>query len=258
MHKELRFDFNSQRETLNRVHLTQMLSQPLWGALPTSGESLEFCRSIRKRLRGRTKLSLPDIRKLESWASERSNTIILIDTLRAAVSKTFMVDLIDLILNSRLPVIWALRYADYWNQQITTTDLMRMLVMQAIQVGAKNLFDTAFPVTAEQLREANSLDDWVDILNRLLSAVNQPFIALDADLLTHVTMHERGEILENLETLRLNLTGKVKIVIAMSSVNRAYTDELRRLNACLYLRTEIAGDERRLWRQRRPLVRYRR
>ena len=258
MYEKIHLDLISQRETLNRVHLDQMLSMPLWGSLPTSGESLQFCRSIRNRRRDRTKLRLPDVKKLEAWTSEKSNAVLLIDTHMAAIAKTFMVNLIDLILDTRLPIIWALRYADYWDQQISATDLIRILVLQAMQVGADRLLDGPFPVTVEQLREAASLTDWVAILNHLLSRISHAFIALDADLLAHVTAHETGEILEILETLRLNLTGRVKIVTTTSSVNQAYAEELRRSNACLKIRTGNVGDWRRPRRPRRPLMRYRR
>ncbi|KAL8741988.1 MAG: hypothetical protein Q9190_005469 [Brigantiaea leucoxantha] len=258
MYKEIRLDCISQRETLNRVHLNQMLSLPLWGSLPTSGESLQFCRSLRKRRRDRTKLPLPNVKKLEAWTSERSNAVLLIDTHIAAVAKAFMVDLIDLILDARLPIIWALRYADYWDQHMCATDLVRILVLQAMQIGGDRLLDGPFPVTVEQLREAADLADWVVILNHLLSRISHAFIVLDADLLAHVTAHERGEILEILETLRLKLTGRVKIVTTTSSVNRAYAEELLRSNACVKIQTGEAGDWRRRQRPRRPTMRYRR
>lgn len=235
-----------------------MLSLPLWASLPTSGESLQFCRSIRNRRRERAKLLLPDIKKLEAWTSEKHNAILLIDTNSAAVAKTFMIDLVDLILDTRLPIIWALRYADYWDQQMCPTDLIRMLVLQAMQVGADRLLSDPFPVTVEQLREAASLSDWVAILNHLLYRISHAFIALDADLLAHVTARERDEVLEILETLRLNLTGRIKIVTTMSSVSRAYAEQLRRSNACVKIQTGVADDWRRFQRPRRPLVRYRR
>ena len=192
MYEEIRSDFRSQCETLNRVHLNQMLSLSLWGSLPTSGDALRFCRSIRNRRRDRGRLPLPDVKKLEAWTSEKSNAVLLIDTPMAVVAKTFMVDLIDLILDTRLPIIWALQYADYWNQSLNTTDLLPMLVLQAMQVSADRLLNNHFPVTVEHLREAANLNDWIAVLDRLLSQISHAFIAVDADLLAHVSAHERG------------------------------------------------------------------
>ena len=257
MYKEIRLDFASQRATLNRVHLNQMLSLPLWKSLPTSGESLEFCRSMRNRRRERTKLLLPDVKKLETWASQRNNAVLLIDTYMPIVAKRFMVDLIDLILDNRLPIIWALRYVNYWDQRTSATDVIRMLVLQTMQVSADRLLDSAFPVTVEQLREAASLSEWVAILNHLLCSISHAFIALDADLLAHATSHERSETLEMLDMLRLKLSGNVKIVTATSSVNRAYAEELEHSNACVKIQTGNAGDWRRPRRPRPPMAHFR-
>lgn len=256
MYKEIRLDFGSQRATLNRVHLNQMLSLPLWDSLPTSGESLQFCRSMRNRRRERTKLPLPNVEKLKTWNSQRNNAVLLIDTYMPIVAKTFMVDLIDLILDNRLPIIWALRYADYWDKRMGATDIIRMLILQTMQVGADRLLDSPFPVTVEQLREAASLSEWVAILNHLFSSISHAFIALDADLLAHATTHERSEALEMLDMLRLNLSGNVKVVTAMSSVSRAYAEELEHSNACVKIQTGNAGHLRMPRRPRRPMVRF--
>ena len=257
MYKEIRVDFASQRATLNRVHLNQMLSLPFWGSLPTSGESLKFCRSMRSRRRMRTRLPLPDVKRLETWTMQTTNAVLLIDYV-PTIAKALMVDLIDLLLVSRMPVIWALRYADFWDQQVTATDIVRMLVLQAMQVGGKGLLDDPFPVTVEQLREAANLRDWVTILNHLLSGIDHAFIALDADLLAHATAHERSEILDILDLLRLKLTNNVKIVTAASSVSPAYIQELEHVNACIKIQTHGFGGWHRRERPRKPVMRSRR
>ena len=257
MYKEIRLDFASQRATLNRVHFNQMLSLPLWNSLPTSGESLQFCRSMRNRRRERTKLPLPDVKKLEMWTSQRNSAVLLIDTYMPIVAKTFMVDLIDIILDNRLPIIWALRYADYWDQRMSAKDVIRMLVLQTMQTGADRLLDSPFPVTVEQLREAASLGEWVAILNHLLSSISHAFIVLDPDLLAHATAHERGEALEMLDMLRLKLSSSVKIVTATSSVSRAYAEELELWNACVKIPTGDVSNWRKPRKLRRPMVRFR-
>lgn len=258
MYQELRIDFTAQRSTLSRVHLNQMLSLPLWNSLPTSGESLEFCRSMRNRNREYTRLPLPDVTKLETWASQRSNDVLLIGTYMPVIAKTFMVDLIDLVLDSGMPIVWALRYADYWDQKISPVDVIRGLVLQTMQIGADRLLEGSFPVTVEQLHEAGSLRDWVAILKRLLLSIGHAFVVLDADLLSHATSHERSLSLEMLETLRTILSGNVKIVISRSSVSRAYAEELEHANACVMIQTDRAKDLRKVRRTRRQRGRFRR
>ncbi|PVH93721.1 hypothetical protein DM02DRAFT_732948 [Periconia macrospinosa] len=237
MYQDLRVDLRSQRTTLNRVHLTQMLSLPLWNAFPTSGESLQYCRSMRNRHRDRVPLALPDVQRLESWAAQSNSAILLIDTYIPTAAKTFMVDLIDLILDNGMPVAWALRFPDYLDQHMVATDIIRTLVLQAMQLGAENLLQGSFPVTVEQLQEAASLRDWIAILRRVLSVMQHLFITLDADLLAHATAHERSLALEMLDMLRSDLTCNVKIVLSISSVSRGYVEELEASNACLKIQT---------------------
>jgi hypothetical protein len=254
MYQELRVDFASQRGTLNRIHLNQMLSLPLWNSLPTSGESLRYCRSMRDRRRNWNKLPLPEVAKLETWSAQSDNTVLLIDTYALMTAKTFMVNLIDLIIDNGMTILWALRYAEYWDQCITIVDIIRMLVLQAMQLGSDRLLNSPFPVTVEQLREAASLYDWVVILNRLLCGVSHAFLVLDPDLLGHATAHERGFSMELLDLLRSELSTTVKIVIAMSCVSRGYAEELQSSNA--YVRIYVGSlDWRRPRRQGRPRAR---
>ncbi|KAF2103667.1 hypothetical protein NA57DRAFT_8357, partial [Rhizodiscina lignyota] len=192
MLKEIRLDLTSQRTTLNRVHLNQMLSLPMWNSLPTSGESLQFCRSMRNRHRAPMRLQLPEVEKLNAWSLQKSSPLLLIDTYIPAVAKAFMVDLIDLVQTNRMQIIWALRYEEYWSQRLRATDIVRMLTLQAMQVGAGNLLDSPFPITVEQLREAAGLQQWVAILGRMLTSISSAFIVLDADLLAHATAYDRS------------------------------------------------------------------
>jgi hypothetical protein len=233
MYQELRVDLGNQRTTLNRVHLTQMLSLPFWNALPTSGESLQYCRSMRNRYRDRIRIPLPDVRRLESWAAQSNCSILLIDTYVPITAKAFMVDLINLIIDNNMPVAWALRFPDYLDHRMVVTDIIRTLVLQTMQIGAHSLLDRPFPVTVEQLREAASLRDWITILKRVVSVMQHLFITLDADLLAHATAHERSPTMEMLDMLRSELPCNVNIVLAMSSVSRTYAEELAASNACV-------------------------
>jgi len=257
MYKEIRLDLTAQRTTLNRVHLNQMLTLPFWISLPTSGESLQFCRSIRNRRRESTRLSLPDIEKLNAWTVQKNNTLLLIDTYVPGVAKTFMVDLIDLILECQMPIIWALRYGDYLDHRMTITDVVRMLVLQTIQVGAGHFLGSLFPVTVEQLREAASLRDWIAILSHLLSSISHAFIVLDTDLLAHATANDRSEALTLMDMLRQQGFGNVKIVTGMSSVSRAYVEDLEHSGMCMRIQTGKSRGWRSARRQKRPLVRFR-
>ncbi|KAL8638873.1 MAG: hypothetical protein Q9228_004011, partial [Teloschistes exilis] len=190
-------------------------------------------------------------------SSRGDNALLLIDTYSSYVAKTFMIDLIDLILQYQLPIIWALRYANFRDRSIGVTDIARTLVLHTMQASADRLLDSPFPVTVEQLRGAAGLDEWIAILNRLLSSMDHAFIVLDADLLTHATAYERGQVLEMLDLLISKLSGNVKIVTSTSCVGPSYVRELEDLDACIRVQTGNAGDWRKTLRQRRRAMRFR-
>lgn len=132
MYQELRVDFASQCATLNRVHLTQMLSLPLWNGLPTSGESLRYCRFMWDRRRNRNSFALSEIARLEAWSAQSANRTLLVDKYALMTPKTFMVDLINLTIDSGKIILWALRYVEYWDQHMTIMEILLVLVLQAM------------------------------------------------------------------------------------------------------------------------------
>lgn len=259
MHDEIRLDLHNQRAILNRVHFNQMLSLPLWNNLPTSGESLHYCMSLRKRRREYTKLPLPEIDKLQRWDSMPTSSLLVIDTYLPSLGKIFMIDMINLIREHRMPIVWALRYAGYWERRPTVIDLVRMLVLQTMHIYAERLLEEPFPVAVEHLLEAAGLEDWIAILNRLfMSRKGSAFIVLDSDLLSFATDHERREAIELVEMLRARLSCHAKILVSSANLSRSYVEDLSDSDACVKIQVDCARDWRQRRRVGRPLVRFRR
>lgn len=226
-----------------------MLSLPFWNPLPTSGRSLEYCRSLRRRRREYAKLPLPDVAKLSTWSSRPGNALLLINTHLPDVAKCMSIDLIDLIKRHDVPIIWALRFEEYWEKNLRPVDTIRMLVLQAMQLTAEHLMSTPFPVTVEHLREASTLGDWISILDRLLMNL-KVFVVLDTDLLSHTTYYERSEAQEVLECLQLKLSGHVKIIAATPSVGRDYAEHASRTTECFVIQAGDPKHQRRIQRSK--------
>lgn len=180
VYKEFKVDLTAQRTTLNRIHMNQMLSLPFWSSLPTSGESLRFCQIMRDRRRDQFHVSPAELMKLESWAADGDQPILLFDSLSPMMARAFTLDLIELTTSNSLPSIWALRYANYCDKRIVIADVLRMLVLQTMQSPkhSNELLESSFPVGVEQLNEAASDKDWIAILKRLMMDGAQSFIVL--------------------------------------------------------------------------------
>ena len=231
------------------VQLNQILSMSFLEKLPTSGESLEYCQSIRRRSRHRMTLPLPDVSRLAGWASEPTNSLLVLQGTSATVSKAFMIDLIDLVRDAKMPILWALRYAGYWDSPTTSIDILRMLVLQALQMNPQAMAQGSHPITIVGLREAATETDWLDILARALQGVPRIFIALDSGLLTHATANETQQGTELVEAFRSRLLTSVKIFASASNLNRAYVADRHNNRQCISL--QIDGSHNQLGKQRR-------
>lgn len=215
-----------------------------WQHLPSSGETLEYCQSMRRRRLNWSSVVLPHEAELQSWAQQPSSSLLVVSSQSQVVQKDFMTDLVQLIRKQNLPVIWALRFADHWDFNLTCSDILRMLVLQAIQMnlsqhnGRGSLKRTTHPITLAHLREAASLDDWLKILEQALKNVPRIFVLLDGDLLSQATREDRHEAVTLTELLRIRMATSVKILIPASNLDRDHVETLRLQGDCVNLVTD--------------------
>lgn len=251
LHKELRFDFREQADILCSIQLNQILSISFLEKLPSSGESLEYCQSIRRRSKRRMELPLPEVSRLADWAALRRHSLLILRGGSLTTSKAFMIDLIDLVRDTKLPIIWALRYANYWESSSTCVDVLRMLVLQSLQMNARVLAQGPNPITFAHLREAASTTDWLRILARALQGFPRIFIALDSGLLSHVTTNDKSEATGLVDLLLSGLPGSVKIFVSAANLQPTYVDECRTDKVCVTLPMDGRIDRRGTLRRRR-------
>lgn len=238
MRKELHIDLRSQMDMICSIQLNQVLSVSFLEKLPTSGESLSYCQSIRRRSRHRMTLPLPDVSRLAEWASQPTNSLLVLRGTSTAVCKAFMVDLIDLVRDAKMPILWALRYANYWDSQTTSVDILRMLVLQALQINPRAMTQGSHPITVAGMREAATASDWIEILARTLQGVPRIFIALDSSLLMHATANDTQQSTELIEAFRSRLVTSVKVFASASNLDRAYVADRQSNRQCISLQME--------------------
>jgi hypothetical protein len=220
---QLQLDVSSHRTAIARVELNQLLSQPFMSHLPTSGECLNYCVSMRERRRHRSNLILPNIGQLERWADQPKSSFMFIDSHIGNTAQDFIADLVCLVRQSKFPIIWALRFSDFWERPITSIDLLRMLVIQALQINPDVMTDAKYPISLTQLREASNEEDWLSILNRALTGIRQIYVVIDAALLGYVTDQSKYAATKWLLRLPSRITGStVKIFVSTFAVDQGY------------------------------------
>jgi hypothetical protein len=68
---------SDQTEMNHNIELTEILSLSFMCNLPTSGERLGYCQSVRARDSVHTSYRLPELSTLEKWSSEPRSSMLL-------------------------------------------------------------------------------------------------------------------------------------------------------------------------------------
>lgn len=243
---EIRLDLSQQAQTINQIHVNQLLSMPFWQHLPSSGESLEYCESLRRRRSHLSSVVLPQEAELQTWAQQPSSSLLALTGQSQVYQKDFMTGMARIICEQNLPVIWALRFANHWDLDLTPFDILRMLVIQALQL--KSSSETCLegsgranlnPITLSHLREAASLDDWLKILEQALKNIPRIFILLDGDILSQAASNDRHEATILAELLRTKMATAVKVIVPASNLDTDFVDTLRLQGDCVSIATDV-------------------
>lgn len=222
-HSQMQIDLSESKTMIANIQLGQILSMPFAENLPASGECLRFCQSMVNRRRQRTRVLLPDTLQLQRWSDHPRSSFLITESSSGQAAKDFLVNLVDLVRKTDHRILWALRFADYWERNLTNLDILRMLVIQSLQINPKALTSSFHPITMTHLREAVDERDWLLLLNRALAGVPYVYIVLDADLLGHATGQDRYVATKLIEAFpRLVTSTVVKLIVSTAGVDEKY------------------------------------
>jgi hypothetical protein len=134
-----------------------------------------------------------------------------------------LVNLLDLVRATNHQILWAFRFADYWERKLTNLDILRMLVIQSLQINRKALTSMIHPISVTHLREAVDERDWLLLLNRALVGIPYVYIVLDADLLGHATVQDRYLATKLIESFtKMVVSTVVKLIVSAAGVDERY------------------------------------
>jgi hypothetical protein len=252
LHDQIQVDVSESKTMIANIQLGQILDMSFAMNLPASGECLGFCQSMVKRSRCRTRILLPNIAQLQRWSGHPRSSLLMTKSSSGQAARDFLVHLVSVIRANNFQVLWALRFADYWARNLVSTDILRMLVIQALQINPKCLTSSLYSITMTHLREAVDEKDWLNLLNRAIAGLPFVYIVLDADLLVHATGQDRYLSTKLIEAFQKVVNSTVvKIVISTSGVDETYAENNWDLDCWSKLRTDEVVE--RTLRHRRRL-----
>ncbi|KAF4979246.1 hypothetical protein FZEAL_4491 [Fusarium zealandicum] len=122
--------------------------------------------------------------KLAHWTSSRGSAMMIVKgsfTTRLAV-QDFGVDVIQALATSAIPTLWALTSAQRSRSDsiLTTTDLVKYLTYQALQLGGAINTEKQMSLRYSQLHTARTLGEWLNLFRRVIEALGeQVYLVLD-------------------------------------------------------------------------------
>jgi hypothetical protein len=140
------------------------------------------------------------------------------------LAKDFIVDLIGLIRASQVPVIWALRFPNFWDRTFDLVDILRLLVLQALDLNPAMLA-SEHPLTLSHLRAAASQTEWLQILDRALYGLKEIYIVVDPDLLNFTASHNAYKATRWIEALPQMISNtSVKVITSAFCIDKGYVN----------------------------------
>jgi hypothetical protein len=252
LHAQIQVGLSESKTMIANIQLGQILDMSFAASLPASGECLGFCQSMVRRRRLKTQLLLPNTAQLQRWSDYPRSSFLITESSSGQAAKDFLVHLVDLIRASDRRVLWALRFANYWERKLTTADILRILVIQALQINPKALTSNLYPISVTHLREAVDERDWLVLLNRAIAGLPFVYIVLDADLLGHATGQDRYLATKLIEAFpRIMNSTVVKVVISTAGVDERYAANNWDPECWSKLRTDHVNGRQSTMRRRR-------
>jgi hypothetical protein len=191
--------------------------------IPSSGASLNYCSTFTRRQPQAISLSQSEIDLLHCCSVDNDISYMIIDTHNPSDDKALLLSLLQQVQTAHRPVIWALRFPDYSNRSLCLEDIVRTLVLHALEINSNALVSTTFPITLPSLRAASSQRDWLSILSRSLSGLEEVYIIIDPDLLRFAAEDNKCSAVDLLLALKDGINGtRLKIIISSFGIDKSY------------------------------------
>lgn len=227
--------------------------------IPASGQSLSFCSTFMLRRPQNITLAQPEIETLRRCSLDNDVSYLIMEAQNPNDSKELLLSLLQQVQTAQRPLIWALRFSDFQSRPPCLKDIIRILVLHALEINGNALISNAFPVTLPSLRAASTQSDWLSILNRALSGLEEVYIIIDPDLLRFVAEDNSCSSVDLILALKSGVTGtRLKIIVSSVGINKRYFTQNSVAGSWKVIRTNTLQSQRLAKMKKQHLARVRR
>jgi hypothetical protein len=211
---------NTHTDNYHRTHLDSILLLESSKSLPSREETLDYGRSVRRRQRLRlpTSLSRSELYRIKDWLLEDSSSVLIAQAQGIKSSaRNLAIDLFDVILELKRPVIWALPRSIGEDDTLSLESILKTLVIQSVVLNPSLCGSGASHISPHTFSTAHGEDKWFDILRTCIRSFGRLFLIIDMELIEHaLPKSEMGiaEFVNNLQSFTKCLgTTKIKILL---------------------------------------------
>ncbi|KAF2178655.1 hypothetical protein K469DRAFT_731662 [Zopfia rhizophila CBS 207.26] len=255
---QIQLDIRTQSTMIRTVQLNQIMSAPFMTDIPSSGQSLKYCSTFARRQPQSVTLSQSEIEILRNCSTDVDISYLVMETRDLSDAKILLLSLLQQIQTANRPVIWALRFANFLDRSPCIEDILRILVLHALEINSNALALNDFPVTLPGLRAASSQEDWLSILDRSLAGLEEVYIVVDPDLLRFAAENNTCAAADVLLALKSSITStRLKIIVSSFGINKGYFARHSAAGSWKAIRTNDAQRQRLAKMKRQHLARVR-
>lgn len=256
---QVQLDVRSHGTMIRTVQLNQIMSAPFMNDIPSSGHSLKYCSTFARRHSVSITLSPSEIDILRDWSTNAEISYLIMETRDQNYGRVLQLDLLRQIQSAKRPIIWAMRFPEYVDGKFGIDDILRTLVMHALEINSNCLARQDFPITLASLRAASGQDDWLAIMDRSLAGFEDVYIVIDSDILRFAAEGNACAGADLLLALGCKIKStRLKIVVSSSAINRQYFTQNSAAGSWKAIRTNDEQRQRLVKTKRQHLARVRR
>lgn len=176
-----------QRNRIEEIQNTALLLEDT----PSFSESLAYCQSMRTRRRRRVPTHMPmaALTKLKAWVADPSSSVILAQGQSVKTSSLdFAVDFLEAVRERDYPVVWALRSSlEPGKVAPPVVAILRSLISQVLDLDTTfNGRSRADELMLSDFKNVTTIQQWLDLLERCVSAIPRLFIVADMAVIEDV------------------------------------------------------------------------
>ncbi|KAF5013873.1 hypothetical protein FDECE_154 [Fusarium decemcellulare] len=173
---------------ISEVQFSQILTFMSDSVLPDPVTMRQYYASRRNRRRridaGKSQVSL-DSTQLQQWGAKAESSQVLVQGSFKSrhLTRDFAIDMIDLIIDARVPVVWALDPDRQLGTAFTSIDVLKYVASQVLKLNHSMLNERSASLNAARFQSISTEAEWFSLLGAVLEGLQQIYIVVDLELL---------------------------------------------------------------------------